>query len=92
MFLGELCRRTLRTASHDAVLIIEDMTGLLPGSDNGEASSSSRQTPTRHSLDELDDDEAADLSLDKALLAEDPLESGNGKAPLVKYNCVYARF
>lgn len=89
-FLGESIslsgwlERCVWTAIHDGFLLVEGMTGPLPGIHNGEGSSSSRQTLTRPSPDELDDDEAADLSLDKALLADDPLDSSNGKAPSVQ--------
>lgn len=56
------------------------MTGPSPGVHNAESSSSSNQTPVPHATaEDFDDYEQADLSLDNALLADDPLD-GNGKA------------
>ena len=56
------------------------MTGPSPGLHDAESSSSSSQTPLGHAtLEDFEDDEQADVSLENALLAEDPLES-NGKA------------
>ena len=58
------------------------MTGELSRLRNGEGpSSSGHQISDRNSLDGLDGDEAADLSLENALLAEDPLHEHNNKAP-----------
>ena len=56
------------------------MTGPSPGLHSAESSSSSNQAPVGHPTAEVfDDNEQADLSLDNALLADDPLD-GNGKA------------
>lgn len=56
------------------------MTGPSPGIHNAESSSSSNQTSVHHATaEDFDDDDQADLSLDNALLANDPLD-GNGKA------------
>ena len=56
------------------------MTGPSPGLQNVGSPSSSNQAPARHATAEVfDDNEQADLSLDDALLADDPLD-GNGKA------------
>lgn len=56
------------------------MTGPSPGIHNAESSSSSNQTSVHQAtVEDFDDYEQADLSLDNALLADDPLNS-NGKA------------
>ena len=47
------------------------------------SSSSRRGNQLPELLDELDGDEAADLSLDNALLADDPLEGSNQHASSV---------
>ena len=55
------------------------MTGPSPGLQDAGSPSSSNQAPVGHATPEVfDDDEQADLSLDNALLADDPLD-GNGK-------------
>ncbi|KAF6234708.1 hypothetical protein HO173_007334 [Letharia columbiana] len=57
------------------------MTGPSPGlRDAGSPSSSSQALPGHATAEDIEDYEQADLSLDNALLADDPLE-GNGKAP-----------
>ena len=57
------------------------MTGPSPGLNDIWGSSSSNQALPGHiTADDIEDYEQADLSLDNALLADDPLE-GNGKAP-----------
>ena len=57
------------------------MTGPSPGlHDAGNSSSSSQALPGHTTAEDIEDYEQADLSLDNALLADDPLE-GNGKAP-----------
>ena len=58
------------------------MAGLPPSPRAGEGTSSSGRDDHKD-FEDLDGDEAADLSLDKALLADDPLEEGNGTAPSV---------
>ena len=57
------------------------MTGPSPDSYNASsASSSSNQGPVSHAtVEDFDDYEQADLSLDNTLLNDDPLD-GNGKA------------
>ena len=56
------------------------MTGPSPGLHDSESSSSSNQAPVSHATTrDFDDYEQADLSLNNALLADDPLD-GNGKA------------
>ena len=56
------------------------MTGTSPGSQNAGSPSSSNQASVGYATPEVfDDNEQADLSLDDALLADDPLD-GNGKA------------
>lgn len=57
------------------------MTGPSPGLRDSGSSSSATQALSEHATaEEIEDYEQADLSLDNALLADDPLE-GNGKAP-----------
>ena len=57
------------------------MTGPSPGlHDAGDSSSSVQALPGHATAEDFEDYEQADLSLDNALLADDPLE-GNGKAP-----------
>lgn len=57
------------------------MTGPSPGlHDAGSSSSSAQALPGHATAEDFEDYEQADLSLDNALLADDPLE-GNGKAP-----------
>lgn len=57
------------------------MTGPLPGlHDAGSSSMSNQALPGHATAEDIDDYEQADLSLENALLADDPLE-GNGKAP-----------
>ena len=49
---------------------------------NSESPSSSRLAASRHAIaEEYERDEEGDLSLDNALLADDPLDEGTGKAP-----------
>ena len=56
------------------------MTGPSPGSNDAGSSSSSNQATGGHATaEDFDDYEHADLSLDNALLADDPID-GNGKA------------
>ena len=55
------------------------MTGPSPGLPSAGSPSSSNQPPGHPTAELFDDDEQADLSLDNALLADDPLD-GNGKA------------
>ena len=67
------------------------MTGPPPGLHDVGSSSSSNQVSIGHpSVEEIEDYEQADLSLDNALLEDDPLE-GNGKAsyssPVVSFSC-----
>lgn len=60
------------------------MTGPSPGLYGDGSSSSSAQVPyDRGDLEDLDEDGEADLSLDNALLTDDPLSEGGGKAPSV---------
>ena len=57
------------------------MTGPSPGvHDAGSSSSSNPGLPDYTTAEDIEYYEQADLSLDNALLADDPLE-GNGKAP-----------
>ena len=57
------------------------MTGSSPGlHDIGSSSSSNQALLGRAEAEDIEDYEQVDLSLDKALLADDPLE-GNGKTP-----------
>lgn len=72
------------------------MTGPSPGLHDVGSSSSSNQIPLGHpSAEEIEDYEQADLSLDNALLEDDPLE-GNGKAsyspPAVSFKYVVNDF
>ena len=56
------------------------MTGPSPGSYNSESSSSSSRAPSgQPTVEDFEDYEQANLSLENALLADDPLD-GNGKA------------
>ena len=56
------------------------MTGPSPGINSAESSSSSNRAPLGHATaEDFNDDEQADLSLDNALLDDDPLDD-NGKA------------
>ncbi|KAL9637400.1 MAG: hypothetical protein Q9164_002207 [Protoblastenia rupestris] len=57
------------------------MTGPSAGLRGGEGSSLSDRDG-HDDIDDLDGDERADLSLENSLLADDPLQDGNGKAPL----------
>ena len=61
------------------------MGGMIEPSSNlgyGEGSSQARQQASdRASIDDLDGDETADLSLDNALLADDPLDGNAKKTP-----------
>ena len=51
---------------------------------NGEGSSAlGRHQGSQQSLNDFDDGEGADLSLDNALLADDPLEGEGDRTPLV---------
>ena len=60
---------------------MEGMTESSSGLRYGESSSQAQQQGSeRDSLDELDGDEAADLSLDNALLNDDPLDEDIKKA------------
>lgn len=57
------------------------MTGPSPGAhDAGSSSSSNQALPGHTAAEDIEDYEQGDLSLDKALLADDALV-GNGKAP-----------
>lgn len=50
------------------------MNGKSPGTSAGASSSTAPQTRPQHNvIDDLDGDEAADLSVENALLADDPL-------------------
>jgi len=58
------------------------MTGLSPGPNGEESSSSSGQPHYGHATaEDFDGDDQADLSLDNALLADDPLDEGATNAP-----------
>lgn len=51
---------------------------------NGEGSSAlGRHQGSQQSLNDFDDGEGADLSLDNTLLADDPLEEEGDRTPLV---------
>lgn len=57
------------------------MTGPSPGLQGSESSSSSGPIQyNRVTAEDFDGDDQADLSLDNALLADDPLDEGAGKA------------
>lgn len=59
---------------------LSSMTGPLPGlHDSGSSSLSNQALPGHATAEDIEDYEQADLSLENALLADDPLE-GNGKA------------
>lgn len=58
------------------------MDGYRPGQNGPQSSSSS--TPNQYgrvTTEEFDDDDQADLSLDDALLSDDPLGETSGKVP-----------
>ena len=57
------------------------MTGTSSNIQHGEGSSSSGQRISDRTLHDLDGVEAADLSLENELLADDLLDEHNGKAP-----------
>ena len=78
--LGISCPIDASIRMQHVFYIATKMTGPSPGTRGGEGSSSSGRQG-HDDFEELDGDEAADLSLDNALLADDPLEDGNGKAP-----------
>ena len=60
---------------------LSSMTGSLPGlHDAGSSSLSNQALPGHATAEDIEDYEEADLSLENALLADDPLE-GNRKAP-----------
>ena len=62
------------------------MTGPSPGLHDAGSSSSSSQTPVGHATaEDFEDYEQADLSLDNALLADDPLDGDNGKASYISH-------
>ena len=64
---------------------LNSMTGPSPGLlDPGSSSSSNQALPNHATAEDIEDYEQADLSLDNALLADDPLE-GNGKAPYISH-------
>ena len=60
---------------------LSSMTGLSPGlHDAGSSSLSNQDLPGHATVEDIEDYEQADLSLENALLADDSLED-NGKAP-----------
>ena len=60
---------------------LSSMTGPSPGLHNaGSSSLSNQDLPGHATAEDIEDYEQADLSLENALLADDPLED-NGKAP-----------
>jgi hypothetical protein len=65
------------------------MTGLAPGPYGEQSSSSSLLARYGHATaEDFDGDDQADLSLDNALLDDDPLDEGNGKAPYILSDCL----